>query len=395
MVDALDSTNHGDNTGDRPDYAVKGTLWLDGDVSAQNLALKLFTGLADAVLFNINDQTGAVTHIWRQVDLHDPTLNHEAHETFAMIRQKGNITEYIASDTDGSAGVRAMSTSTFGLNVDGKLNIGYSETTNVNALSVQPRVNGGVQFYVTDAAGASTSNILLAPGKLTGGVYQTSQSINAWFYGTNSSIALVDGSSANAETGLYVGNPTGDYWAALGNDGGGANGANRYALMINRQASNSNFAAMTIGGVMAMRVSSSGQVYGTGPYVDLSDASTKEVSDDLGIVTEDAVMGLKVRRFKRDGGSGWEFGYVAGEVESVIPSAVKSFEGDSYKDDAKIARGNYHRMAFGEEATKSVMSDIAALDAPELKGLDKDQINALLLDHVQNLTRRIQTLENR
>ena len=394
MVDALDSTNHTDNTGDRPDYAVKGTMWLDGDVSAQNLGLKMYTGLADALLFDINDQTGAVTHTWRQVDLHDPTLDFVAHETFAAINQKGNITEFIAPDEFGVAGVRAMSTSLFGLNVDGKLNLGYSETTNVNALSVQPRVNGGVQFYVTDAAGAAIPNILLAPGKLSGGESNTPNSIFVYYYGLSSRIALVDGSSTNAETGVYVGNPTGSYWAAIGNDGGGANGANRYALMINRQASNSDFQSMTIAGAMAMRVSKTGQVYGTGPYVDLSDGSTKTVSDSLGIDTEAAVMALAVRKFKRDGADSFEFGYVADEVQGIIPTAVKSFAGEDYKENATKARENFLRMAHGE-ATPSGMHDIAALDAPDLLGLDKDQINAVLLDHVQNLTRRIQALENK
>jgi hypothetical protein len=398
MVDALDSTNHTDNTGDRPDYAVKGTLWLDGDVSEQNLGLKMFTGAADALLFDINDQTGDVTHTWRQVDFIDETLDFGPTPYGSHIRQVGAALICTAPDATGLPAIRSWSSGWWGLNVDGKLNIGFQENAalNVNTLTVQPQSEGGVRFWTTNTDGEQTKNLMIYPSKLSGGVWQgttAAESLSTWMYGTRSSFATVDGSSTGAVTGFYCGNAFGDYWSALGNDGGN-NGANTMTLQIRRQASNNDFAKYSVGGILRSRISASGQVYGTGEYVDLSDAETKTVAADLGINPQSIVMALNVRKYTRETGGGEEFGFVANEVQAILPSAVVSFEGENYKEEAvRLKKGLWEAHHEGEVAPPSILSDVVELNAPEYLGLQKGQINAILLAHVQDLTRRLEALE--
>lgn len=381
MVSALDSTNHTDNTGDRPDYAVKGTMWLDGDVSEQNLGLKMFTGNADALLFNINDQTGEVTHPWKQLSLEDGA-------NIGYIRQTGTSTEHISSD--GVVGYRTVGGA---LNVASQINIGFNSGVQPWSLSIRARDSSAVKFYTYNSAMNERENIILQPGKLSGGTPAAYSSLQTWMSGTQATFALPDGGASAANTGFFVGDPRTPYWGGLQNNLTGQ-GTATLGLVINRNLTYGDMLLFTIAGATVTRVSSSGQVSGTGPFVELSDASTKDVRDSIGINPQDVIMGLNVRRYLREGGSSDEIGFVAQEVQQVLPGAVVSFEGENYWEDLAENRKNACRFVSGEEPTDSELSEIESIVEVRRLGVEKSQINAVLLAHVQDLTRRLEALEN-
>ena len=82
----------------------------------------------------------------------------------------------------------------------------------------------------------------------------------------------------------------------------------------------------TVSGQTRFRIGNSGDVWGTGPYNNLSDVRTKENIVDLPEDVLSTINDLRPRRFSRIGETQTEVGFIAQEIEAVIPEAVTPFE---------------------------------------------------------------------
>jgi hypothetical protein len=121
----------------------------------------------------------------------------------------------------------------------------------------------------------------------------------------------------------------------------------------------------TKGGAITARISNTGEIGGTGAFVNLSDARTKEDITDV-VDALATVTALQGRYFRRIGHLEHEYGFIAQEVQQVLPEAVRVFQ-----------------PANPESGTE------------ELLGVQSEQIIPFLVEAIKTLQARIEVLEAR
>jgi hypothetical protein len=359
------------------------------------MTLSLFTGSVWANLFEVDVNTGVVTRPEQQrLQLNDPVNGKNA-----SIRQNDNVTEFWASD--GTTGETfEMQISNVGVTVSNKLGIGIDPITQTTQFGtwVVPNQDGGTELWVNDATGTAKRSLRLLPGKLGGGIAGGSvlgdyfalngQGLNAW-------VMLQDVGGTSGTGGFYLGDQASNFWTGIAHSG--TPGNDHISFQSKRTAqSTTDFMTLTNNGVTVMRIGPNGQVYGSGPYVDLSDAKTKDDIEYVSIKAEDVVMGLSAKQYRKEGKRA--FGFIAHEVERILPEAVVEFNGEDLRAETaryEKTRELYKAAGLDPDQVEKPLVLANPEDFTPLKGVTLTPIVALLLEHVQVLTEEVRSLRAR
>jgi hypothetical protein len=120
----------------------------------------------------------------------------------------------------------------------------------------------------------------------------------------------------------------------------------------------------TKGGAITARISNTGEIGGTGAFVNLSDARTKEDITDV-VNALATVTALQGRHFRRIGHVDHEYGFIAQEVQQVLPEAVRVFQPANPESGAEELLGvqSEQIIPFLVEAIKTLQARIEVLEA--------------------------------
>ena len=336
-----------------------GFIWLGNGAAATN---------ADFDLARINFNNGAtITSSIRAST--QTSANDDGRITFHTKATGGSLTEKLRITSGGKVNITPGG-SLSGSHPPGDLNI-----VGTNFLTMTPNDNAnasdnevlGVVAFLPYAAGSIAAASAKIEAVAESGQSGSSNATSLRFYNKNSSAGPGNSgtermritSNANGTGALYV-NQTSE-----------VSGANAHIVVNNSIAcvSGSNFRSMYMSGSGVLHWwNGSNQPYITtgGSFTNASDVSLKKDITDLtyGI---DVLKNLKPRKYKMKADDKEQIGFIAQEVESVIPEVVDTSETPNGDEHKGLAYGNLTAVltkALQEAVTKieTLEAKVAALE---------------------------------